>query len=104
MVIFLGGDQFYTLVIGKRLGYSTLIYAEWDARWYRWIDYFAAMNQKVVEKVPGAYHHKFTVVGDLIADVSLEVESDSTAINSAKTLLVQDAATSQSIIRGFLIQ
>lgn len=87
MVIFLGGDQFYTLVIGKRLGYSTLIYAEWDARWYRWIDYFAAMNQKVLEKIPGAYHHKFTVVGDLIADVSLEVESDSTAINPATTLI-----------------
>lgn len=87
MVIFLGGDQFYTLVIGKRLGYTTLIYAEWDARWYRWIDYFAAMNQQVVAKIPGAYRHKFTVVGDLIADVSLEVESNPTAINPSTTLI-----------------
>lgn len=31
--IFLGGDQFYTLVLGWRLGYKTLIYAEDAARW-----------------------------------------------------------------------
>ena len=44
IVIFLGGDQFYTLAISKRLGYSSLIYGEWDARWYRWIDRFAVMR------------------------------------------------------------
>jgi lipid A disaccharide synthetase len=76
IVIFLGGDQFYTLAIGKRLGYSTLIYAEWDARWYRWIDRFAAMNQSVLNKVPSRYHHKFSVVGDLMADITLEVNCD----------------------------
>ena len=38
VVLFLGGDQFYPLVIGKRLGYSTVIYAEWEARWWRWAD------------------------------------------------------------------
>jgi lipid-A-disaccharide synthase len=75
IVIFLGGDQFYTLVIGKRLGYSTLVYAEWDARWYRWLDRFAVMNQTVVDKIPSQYHHKFTVVGDLMADVSLEIKT-----------------------------
>lgn len=75
IVIFLGGDQFYTLIIAKRLGYKTLTYAEWDARWYRWIDSFAAMNQTVVARVPRAYHYKFTVVGDLMADVSSEVKS-----------------------------
>lgn len=85
IVIFLGGDQFYTLAIGKRLGYSTLIYAEWDARWYRWIDRFAAMNQKVIDQVPNSYHHKFTVVGDLIADVSLEVKSEPKLTQSQTT-------------------
>ena len=74
MVVFLGGDQFYTLILGKRLGYSTLIYAEWDARWYRWLDRFAVMNQAVIDKISAKYHHKFTVVGDLMADVSLEVK------------------------------
>ena len=75
LVIFLGGDQFYTLVIGKRLGYRTLIYAEWDARWYRWIDRFAAMKAEVMSQIPVQYHHKFTVVGDLIADVVQEINT-----------------------------
>ncbi len=74
IVLFLGGDQFYTVAISKRLKYSSLIYAEWDARWYRFVDYFAAMNQKVIEQVPQAYRPKFFLVGDLMADVALEVE------------------------------
>ena len=77
IVIFLGGDQFYTLVIGKRLGYRTLVYAEWEARWYRYLDAFAVMNEGVIQKVPPQYHHKFTVVGDLIADIVLEVAETS---------------------------
>ncbi len=70
VVLFLGGDQFFTLVIGKRLKYRTVIYAEWDARWYRWIDKFAAMKPEVYVKISPKYAHKFTVVGDLIAEVS----------------------------------
>jgi lipid-A-disaccharide synthase len=84
MVIFLGGDQFYTLAIGKRLGYQTLIYAEWEARWYRWIDRFAARNETVVEKIPAAYRHKFTVVGDLIADVALEVAPEALELKNTQ--------------------
>jgi hypothetical protein len=74
IVVFLGGDQFFTVAIAKRLGYSSLIYAEWDARWYRWVDRFAAMNQKAIAKVPKSYQPKFSLVGDLMADVALEVE------------------------------
>jgi lipid A disaccharide synthetase len=70
IVIFLGGDQFYTLIIGKHLDYRTLVYAEWDARWYRWLDCFAAMKPEVVTKVPLQYRHKFTVVGDLMSDLN----------------------------------
>ena len=70
VVLFLGGDQFFTVVIGKRLKYRTVIYAEWDARWYRWIDKFATMKPEVFDKVPEKYAHKFTVVGDLIAEVA----------------------------------
>ncbi|MEG4287728.1 lipid-A-disaccharide synthase [Microcoleus sp. C2C3] len=70
VVLFLGGDQFFTVVIGKRLKYRTVIYAEWDARWYRWIDKFAAMKPEVFAKVPQKYANKFTVVGDLIAEVA----------------------------------
>ena len=84
IVVFLGGDQFYTLVIGKRLGYRTLVYAEWDARWYRWIDRFAVMNAAVISKIPAQYHHKFTVVGDLIADVVQELDASSTTIKGER--------------------
>jgi lipid A disaccharide synthetase len=70
VVLFLGGDQFFTLVIGKRLKYRTVIYAEWEARWYRWIDKFAAMKPEVFDKIPEKYANKFTVVGDLIAEVA----------------------------------
>lgn len=86
IVIFLGGDQFYTLVIGKRLGYRTLVYAEWDARWYRWLDRFAVMKTEVVTKISSQYHHKFTVVGDLIADVIQEINTAS-APSTSSTLI-----------------
>jgi hypothetical protein len=55
--------------VGKRLGYPTVIYAEWDARWWRWVDKFGAMKQEVVAQVPTKYAEKFTVVGDLMNEV-----------------------------------
>jgi hypothetical protein len=76
IVVFLGGDQFYTVAISKRLAYSSLIYAEWDARWYRFVDRFAAMNQKAIAQVPKSYQSKFSLVGDLMADVALEVKQE----------------------------
>ncbi|MGA9380481.1 MAG: lipid-A-disaccharide synthase [Phormidium sp.] len=69
VVLFLGGDQFYTVIIGKHLNYRTIIYAEWDARWHQWIDRFAAMTPKIIAKSPQKYADKFTVVGDLMAEV-----------------------------------
>jgi len=69
VVLFLGGDQFFTVVISKRLGYRSVTYAEWDARWWRWIDRFGVMKPELINNIPQPYHHKFTVVGDLMADV-----------------------------------
>jgi lipid A disaccharide synthetase len=71
VVVFLGGDQFFTVITAKRLGYRSVIYAEWDGRWWRWIDSFAAMNAKVIEAIPSQYSAKFRIVGDLMADVQL---------------------------------
>jgi lipid-A-disaccharide synthase len=71
LVIFLGGDQFFTLVIAKRLGYQSLIYAEWEARWYRYIDYFVVMTQSAIDKIPTKFQNKCTVVGDLMADINV---------------------------------
>ena len=76
VVLFLGGDQFYTLAVGKRLGYRTVIYAEWEARWYRWINAFGVMNEKVLTKIPAPYHEKMTVIGDLMADGSRPPQKD----------------------------
>jgi lipid-A-disaccharide synthase len=69
LVIFLGGDQFFPVLIGKRLGYKILIYGEWETRWHRWVDRFAVMKPNLIAKAP-RYANKFTVVGDLMADVS----------------------------------
>jgi UDP-N-acetylglucosamine:LPS N-acetylglucosamine transferase len=68
IVIFLGGDQFFAVAIAKRLGYKILIYAEWEARWYRWADLFAVRNQAIADKIPAEFRQKATVVGDLMVD------------------------------------
>ena len=81
VVVFLGGDQLYTVLVAKRLGYRTVTYAEWDARWTGLIDRFAVMQPGLAEKAPAAYRHKFTVVGDLMADV--QAIADRTAITTA---------------------
>ncbi|NJN88842.1 MAG: lipid-A-disaccharide synthase [Leptolyngbyaceae cyanobacterium SL_7_1] len=86
MVIFLGGDQIYPVLIGKRLGYQTLVYGEWDTRWHRWIDRFGVMQPTLIDRAPAAHRHKLTVVGDLMAEVgnhpsaSLPLESDTELI------------------------
>jgi lipid-A-disaccharide synthase len=71
VVVFLGGDQFFPVVIGKRLGYRTVVYAEWDARWHGWIDRFGVMQPKIIAQAPNKYAHKLTVVGDLMVDVGI---------------------------------
>lgn len=68
IVVFLGGDQFFAVAIAKRLGYKTLIYAEWEARWYRWADLFAVRNQAIADKIPTKFRHKATAIGDLMVD------------------------------------
>lgn len=69
VVVFLGGDQFFPLIIGKRLGYRTVIYAEWEARWPRWIDAYGVMNDRVRQALPRRWQWKARVVGDLMVDV-----------------------------------
>lgn len=74
VVLFLGGDQFFTVVTAKRLGYKSVIYAEWEARWWRYINQFAVMKPEILNNIPQKYHHKFKVVGDLMADVAIDSE------------------------------
>ena len=70
VVLFLGGDQFFPVVIAKRLNYRTVIYAEWEARWHSLINRFAVMKPEVAANIKPKYAHKFTVVGDLMAEAS----------------------------------
>ncbi len=75
IVVFLGGDQIYPVVIGKRLGYRIVVYAEWETRWHRWVDQFGVM--KPPRRLKPSQARKITVVGDLMADVALEQRSRS---------------------------
>ncbi|MBD2448055.1 lipid-A-disaccharide synthase [Nostoc sp. FACHB-152] len=68
VVVFLGGDQIFPVIIGKKLGYRTVVYAEWEARWHSLIDRFGVMKPKVAEKLSQKYADKFTVVGDLMLE------------------------------------
>ncbi len=74
VVLFLGGDQFFAVVIGKRLAYRTIVYAEWEARWHRWIDRFGVMKPEIVTHASSKSAHKFTVVGDLMVEAQGEGE------------------------------
>lgn len=68
VVLFLGGDQFFPVIISRHLGYRTVIYAEWEARWQRFINRFGVMKPELIASVAPKYAHKFTVVGDLMAE------------------------------------
>jgi lipid-A-disaccharide synthase len=75
IVLFLGGDQFFPVVIAKRLGYPVVIYAEWDTRWHSWVDHFVVMNADLISKAPQSYRHKFTIVGDIMADSQIALNA-----------------------------
>ena len=83
VVVFLGGDQIFPVVIGKKLGYRTVVYAEWEARWHNWIDRFGVMKAQVAKSVSQKYAHKFTVVGDLM----LEASSQESSVNSQQSIV-----------------
>jgi hypothetical protein len=99
VVVFLGGDQFFPVVIGKRLGYKTVVYAEWDARWHNLIDRFGVMKPEVAAKASPKYAHKFTVVGDLMVEVGEEGEGE---INTNPTPPTPDSLLPTPTLIGIL--
>ena len=74
VVIFLGGDQLWSILLAKRLGYQNITYAEWISRWPQWTSKIAAMNEKVKELIPKKYKNKCQIIGDLMADIKLNGE------------------------------
>ncbi|MEX1317717.1 MAG: glycosyl transferase [Synechococcaceae cyanobacterium] len=76
VVVFLGGDQFWTVLLSARLGYRHLTYAEWLARWPRWNDRIAAMGPQAASRLAPRWRHRCTVVGDLMADLGDQARRD----------------------------
>jgi len=74
VVIFLGGDQLWSILLAKRLGYQNITYAEWISRWPNWTNKIAAMNIKVKKLIPKRYKYKCQIIGDLMADIKLNSE------------------------------
>ena len=70
IVIFLGGDQLWSVLLAKRLGYINITYAEWISRWPRWTNIIAAMNKNVKKSLPRKHRYKCKVIGDLMADIT----------------------------------
>ena len=75
VVVFLGGDQFWTVLLSARLSYRHLTYAEWVARWPRWNDRIAAMGPAAADRLAKRWQPRCQVVGDLMADLSSSARS-----------------------------
>jgi len=76
VVVFLGGDQFWTVLLSARLGYRHLTYAEWVARWPRWNDRVALMGPAAAGRLSPRWHDRSRQVGDLMADLSQASRSE----------------------------
>ncbi len=76
VVVFLGGDQFWTVLLSARLGYRHITYAEWVARWPRWNDRIAAMGPAAADRLSSRWRSRCQVVGDLMADLSDSARSE----------------------------
>ena len=76
VVVFLGGDQFWSVLLSARLGYRHITYAEWVVRWPRWNDRIAAMAPAVRDQLPRRFRSRCRVVGDLMADLSSQAREE----------------------------
>ncbi|MFM8277659.1 MAG: glycosyl transferase [Cyanobium sp.] len=74
VVVFLGGDQFWTVLLSARLGYRHLTYAEWVARWPRWNDRLALMGASASRQLAPRWRSRAVMVGDLMADLSASAQ------------------------------
>ena len=74
IIIFLGGDQFWGVLLAMRLGYINITYAEWISRWPHLNNIIAAMNIKVKKRIPQKHRYKCEVIGDLMADITSNKE------------------------------
>ncbi len=99
LVVFLGGDQFWSVMLSARLGYSHITYAEWIARWPFWNDRIVAMSDKIVHKLPKRFHHRCSVIGDLTADLT-ETAKTSDPLPSGKWIALMPGSKSAKLKIG----
>jgi hypothetical protein len=71
VVLFLGGEQFFAIALGKRLDYKIVTYAEWQPRWMWWVDGCGVVQESLLHRVPVHLQSKVQVVGDLIAEAQV---------------------------------
>jgi len=76
LVVFLGGDQFWSVLLSARLGYLHMTYAEWIARWPFWNNRIVAMTDSIVKKLPRRVQNRCSVIGDLTADLTETAKID----------------------------
>ena len=74
IVVFLGGDQFWSVLLAARLKYKNITYSEWITRWPFWNDRIAAMSPQVKKILPKKLKKRCVVVGDLMADIQTEAK------------------------------
>ena len=87
VVVFLGGDQLWAVLLAARLGYRHVCYAEWIARWPRWCDRIAAMGPTAYQRVPQRWRPRARIVGDLMADVSQDPGTPSPGASPSPTTI-----------------
>ena len=105
VVVFLGGDQFWTVLLSARLGYRHITYAEWVARWPRWNDRIAAMGPRAAGRLAPRWRSRCTVVGDLMADLS-ELARSETPLPAGEWLALLPGSKSAKLRVGvpFLLE
>ena len=99
LVIFLGGDQFWSVLLSARLGYLHMTYAEWIARWPFWNDRIVTMSEKIVNQLPKRIKHRCSVIGDLTADLSETAKNDD-PLPSGKWIAIMPGSKSAKLKIG----
>jgi hypothetical protein len=71
ITVFLGGDQGFSALISRRLGYPIVVYAEVQARWPQFVNRYGLKEETVRDSKSShkeRFKGQFQVIGDLMAD------------------------------------
>ncbi|KAG6556363.1 hypothetical protein Mapa_002306 [Marchantia paleacea] len=97
--VFLGGDQLYTVILSRRLGYNSIVYSEESVRWPGLVDRYMLRSAQMLRRVPLWAQSRCKVVGDLFSDSVLGLNSHS---SESYTLKEADSMKDSIPVVGFL--